>query len=323
MFAIEVSRYGKPEVLKRVELNYPTLDSHSMIIKVKATSATSGDYRIRSGHFPTGFGLLGKLLYGFKKPKIRILGSEISGIIVSVGEQVKNWQMNDEVIVQLGAKMGGYEEFVSVNPKVTPTVKKPKSLSFVEAATLSFGGTVAMKFLTEKNILKASDRVLVYGASGSVGTAMLQVAHNSRAHITAVSRIENKSLLLSLGANEVVDYRVPSTALDQKFDVIIDSAGFYSVLKNISKLKPSGKLLLPSATLPQSLLAIFVNLFTNYKVVSTFVELNQSRLEKLVELANEGKFLPVIDKVFPISEIQKAHHYLDLRNRSGNIGVEV
>lgn len=323
MFAIEVSRYGAPEVLKRVEINYPTLDNNSIIIKVKATSATSGDYRIRSGRFPTGFGIIGKLMYGFKKPKTKILGTEISGVVVSVGNQVKNWQINDEVIVQLGAKMGGYEEFVAVNPKITPTVKKPQSLSFTEAATLSFGGTVALKFLTEKNHLKEGDRVLVYGASGSVGTAMLQVAHNSGANVTAVSRIENKSLLLSLGANEVVDYRTPSEVLDQKFDIIIDSAGFYSVLKNISKLKPGGKLLLPSATLPQSLLAIFVNLFTSYKVISNFVELNQSRLEKLVELVNDEKFFPVIDKVFPISEIQKAHHYLDLRKRSGNIAIEI
>lgn len=204
MKAISYERYGPPEVLHLKEIEKPTPKDNELLIKVYATTITSGDWRVRSLNVPSGFRLIMRLVFGISKPRQSILGSELAGVVESVGKAVRNFQVGDHVFAFSDTSMGCHAEYKCM-PEDGMVSLKPASLSFDEAAALSFGGTTALDFL-RRGKLQRGEKVLVNGASGGVGTAVVQLARHFGADVTGVCSTANLDLVASLGANHLIDY---------------------------------------------------------------------------------------------------------------------
>lgn len=317
MYQYQVKQYGGPDSLMLVQKEKPAIRPHEVLIQVKATSATTADYRVRSGDFPKGFNFIGRLIYGFKKPRISVLGTEISGVITDVGSNVNHLKIGNEVLVQLGAQMGGYQEFIAVDPQKSAIVLKPKTLTHSQAATMTFGNTTAYSYLIEKAKIKKDQKIIIFGASGSVGSAAVQIAKAQGAYVIAISRTENTDFLKELGADEVIDYRKNDLKSMLPADLVMECGGIYSAKQINHLVKVGGKLLLVSGNLYD----LLFGMITKNKIISGPVMENQSRLEKIIELFQINKLVPVIDREYSFSQLIEAHKYLDLRHRHGNIAI--
>lgn len=242
MKAIVYERYGPPEVLHLKEVEKPTPKNNEVLIKTYATTVTSGDWRVRSLSVPAGFGLLMRLVFGVSRPRQPILGSELAGIIESVGKDVSKFKVGDPVFAFSDAAMGCHAEYkcMAEDGAVAP---KPSSLTFEEAAALSFGGTTALDFL-RRGKLKSGESVLVNGASGAVGTAAVQLAKHFGAIVTAVCSTANVGLVTSLGASHVIDYTQEDFSQNGKtYDLIVDTAGTAPFSRSKVSLKNGGRFL--------------------------------------------------------------------------------
>jgi NADPH:quinone reductase-like Zn-dependent oxidoreductase len=318
MRAIIYNSYGKPEVLKIEEVQKPIPKDNEILIKVLFTTVTSGDYRLRSLNVPRGFKFIMRLVMGFSKPKQRILGSELCGIIELVGKNVTKFKVGDEVVAFNDIKMGSYAEFISI-PETNVVTKKPKNLNFAESSAISFGGTTALSFFQKANLQK-DESVLIIGASGGVGTAAIQIAKYFGAKLTAVCSDSNSELVKKLGADEFIDYqKVDITKLQRKFDVVMDTIGNrpFKDFKNL--LKPNARFLMVVGSLSEMLKSFFYK----EKIISSPVFGKIEDLEFLVKLAEENKFKPYIDKILPFEKIVEAHAYVESGRRKGNLVIQV
>jgi NADPH:quinone reductase-like Zn-dependent oxidoreductase len=197
MKAIVYEKYGPPEVLQLKEVEKPTPENNEVLIRTRATTVTSGDWRVRSLNVPVGFGLITRLVFGVSRPRQPILGTELSGVVESVGKDVKNFKVGDQVFAFSDAAMGCYAEYKCM-PQDGAIALKPSNLIYDEAAALSFGGTTALDFL-RRGKLQSGEKVLINGASGGVGTAAVQLAKHFGADVTAVCSSSNAELVRSLG----------------------------------------------------------------------------------------------------------------------------
>lgn len=323
MKAIIYENYGGPEVLKLVEVPTPIPSSNEILIKVMAASVTTADWRLRSLSMPYGFKFIARLIFGFKKPRQKILGTELSGIVVGVGKNVGKFKIGDQLIAQVGAKMGAYVEYRCLNENEV-IVKKPAFLSFAEAATISFGFTTAWAFLVTKANLQPRQTILINGASGSIGSAAIQIAKHLGTTVTAVCSGQNRDLVKKLGADFVIDYNTKDFKVDGiHYDYILDSVGNLSFAQIKNSLNEKGKFLLVSGDLPQLLTAPLVNLSGRKKIIAAPVPENLHTLQTIVNLFAEKKLVPVVDQVFSMEEISKAHAYVDKRHRKGNVAIEI
>ncbi len=304
MKAITYNKYGSPSVLQMVDIEKPTPKPNEVLVKIYATSVTSGDARLRSSNFPIIAWLIVRLVYGLFKPKKEILGHEFSGIVEAVGKEVTKYKVGDEVVgTPTMLPSGSYTEYLCIpeNRKKGVLALKPKTLSFNEAAVLPVGGMTAL-FLLQKAKLDKGQNVLIYGASGSVGSHAIQIAKAQGAAVTTVCSNSNFSMVKSLGADATMDYSIMDySSLDQKFDIVFDAVGKTSKSKAIKILKKEGKFVSTQA-------------LTNP---------GQEHLNKLCELADKGKLKPFIDKTFSLSDIVNAHEYVDTGRKRGNVAIEV
>src|SRR5688572_12801194 len=204
MKAAVYERYGPPDVVELKEVEKPTPKDSEVLIRIRATTVTSADWRARSLHMPAGFGLMGRLFFGVSKPRQPILGTELAGDIESVGKDVGKFKVGDKVFAFSGASMGCHAEYKCM-PEDGAVALKPPNLTYDEAAAISFGGTTALAFF-RRGKLQSGERVLVNGASGGVGTAAVQLATHSGAYVTGVCSTSNVELVRSLGATHVIDY---------------------------------------------------------------------------------------------------------------------
>ncbi|MEL6444812.1 MAG: NAD(P)-dependent alcohol dehydrogenase [Bacteroidota bacterium] len=322
MRAAVVTAYGSPEVVQIQRVATPTPKSDEVLIRVQTATVSSGDWRVRSLTVPPGFGLVMRLLFGVRGPRQPILGSELAGTVVAVGADVTRFRIGDDVFAYSDGRLGAHAEFVAVSAN-GPIAPKPAALSWEVAAALSFGSNTALHFFRKGN-LQTGERVLVNGASGSVGTAAVQFAKHLGAHVTGVCSTRNVDLVTSLGADAVIDYTERDfVEEDARYDVVMDTAGTAPFARSERVLNEGGRLLQVLGGLPDMLRAPLVALRTDKRIVAGNAPGSAENQRELAALAEAGVLKPVVDRVYPLDEIVEAHRYVETGRKRGNVVVAV
>jgi NADPH:quinone reductase-like Zn-dependent oxidoreductase len=322
MKAAVYERYGKPEVVEIRDVPVPRPKANEVLIQIHASTVSSGDWRARSLDMPRGFGALGRLVFGIRKPRQPILGTEFSGRISVIGADVTRFRVGDEVVGFAGAAMGSHAEYLCSAEEGLLAIK-PVTLAHEEAAALSFGGLTVLGFFRRAK-LKAGERIAINGASGSIGVAAIQLAKYFGAHVTAISSGANLELSRSLGADEVIDYTLEDfTKNGQRYDVILDAAGTAPFSRVQHSLSPRGRFIPVLGSLADLLRAPWVNATTQRRIVSGVVRSQAEDLQLLCELAARGVYRAVIDRRYDLAQIVDAHRHVDTGHKRGSVVVRV
>ncbi|MBA3581217.1 MAG: NAD(P)-dependent alcohol dehydrogenase [Gammaproteobacteria bacterium] len=318
MKAMVYEKYGSPDVLQLKEVVKPIPKDNEVLIKIHATTVTSADCRLRSLNIPRGFGLISRLIFGITKPRQSILGTEIAGDIESIGKNVTKFKVGDPVFAISGFGMAAHAEYKCI-PEDGAMALKPSCLTYDEAAAMSFGGTTVLDFF-RRGKLQRGDKLLINGASGSIGTAAVQLAKHFGAEVTGVCSAANLDWVRSLGATHVIDYtREDFTRNGETYDVIVDTVGTAPFSRSKDSLKEGGRLLLVLAGLPDMLPIPWVSMTSSMKIIAGPAEERAEDLRFLAELAEAGAFRPVIDRRYPFEQIAEAHRYVDSGRKKGNV----
>ncbi len=321
MKAAFVPRYGPPEVVELRDVPDPVPGPGQVRVKVLATAVTTGDWRVRSGILPRGFGALRGLALGFGGPRRPVLGTDAAGVVESLGPGVTGFAVGDAVVAFPGATQGAHAELLLM-PAAGRIARKPPNLTFEEAAALPFGGMTALDFLGRGDV-QADERVLVNGASGNVGSATVQLAKHLGAHVIAVCSAASAELVRSLGADEVIDYAaVDFTAGPARFDVIVDTIGNAPYARVEPVLAPGGRHLAVLADLRATVAAaIWPRRSRHRRLIAGPAAEKPEYLTELLALASRGAFQPVIHQRFPFSELVEAYRVVDSGHKKGAVVV--
>lgn len=310
MKAVICKKYGPPEVLHIEEVEKPTPKDNEVLIKIHATTVHIGDTKIRSFKPGMGFALdlvvkpIMLVAVGFRGPRRKILGMELSGEIEAIGKEVTRYKKGDQVFAGTEMRFGAYAEYICL-PEDGAIAIKPDNMTHEEAAPITNGGITALLILRKANI-QSGQKVLIYGASGSVGTFAVQLATNFGAEVTAVCSAANVEMVKSLGADEVIDYTAPDFTLsDKTYDVIFDAVGKLAFSRVKKNLKKNGK---------------YFNVLTDS---GTSMKLNAADLVYLKALIEAGKLKSVIDRRYDMENIVEAHRYVDKGHKKGNVVITV
>jgi NADPH:quinone reductase-like Zn-dependent oxidoreductase len=302
MKAVICTKYGAPEVLQLKEVEKPVPRDNEVLIRIHATTITAGDIRIRSFHVPASQRLLTRIFLGFRKPRKPILGIELAGEIEAIGKEVTRFKKGDPIFASTLTKFGAYAEYICLPESGIITIK-PTNSTFEEAAAIPIGGLTALYFLRRADI-KGGKRILIYGASGSVGSYAVQLARYLGANVTAVCSASNMEWVKSLGADQVIDYKKEDfTKRGELYDIIFDAVG-----------KTSRD--------------YFKNAFTSTGVYVS-VEgqgIAKQRIEDLIFLKGlfeTGYLKPVIDRKYVLEHIVEAHRYVEEGHKKGNVVITV
>ena len=317
MKAAIVTRYGPPEVVQIREVARPVAKPGQVIVRQHATSVSSGDSRIRSAKMPPGFGLLLRLVFGFRGPRQPILGICVAGEVAEVGPGVTNWRVGDRVLATTGMAMRAHAECVAV--KAARLIPLPDGLSMIEAAALPFGALAALHFLRDCAKLAPGETVLVIGASGAVGAAAVQLARHFGANVTGICSDANAGLVRSLGAAQVIDYtKQDFRSMGQRYDVIVDCIGAATAQNCRDALVPGGRLCLVVASLGAQLTAGRDGRRHRIKVFAGMGGESPEDLRLLAGLAAQGALRPVIGATYPFARIAEAHGLAETGHTRGN-----
>lgn len=310
MKAVECIKYGAPENLKLKEVSKPQPKENEVLIKIHATSVTTSDVLIRGLNAPFIYRMIVQLIFGFGRPRNPVLGMVVSGTIEDKGAAVNKFNIGDEVFAYCSVsptkqRFGSYAEYICL-PEEWNLALKPENMSFEEAAAIPYGGLLAA-FMINKMDLQKGDKVLIYGASGSIGTMAVQLAKLKGAIVTSVCSGRNFELVKSLGSDHAIDYTADDAVAQlATYKYVVDAVGNSktSLLKEKSKraITPDGKY-------------ISIDHGTPKTPKSTFLELKN--------LAEQGKLTPVIDRVYPLEEIVEAHTYVESGRKRGNVIVTI
>ena len=323
MKAIVSTKYGSPDVLQLKEVEKPTPRDNEVLVKVHAASVNAGDWHLLRGK-PFLMRLMG---YGLLKPKYRILGSDIAGRIEAVGRNVKQFQAGDEVFGNTAKYgFGGFAEYVSVPEDAV--VLKPTTLSFEEAAAVPQAALVALQGLRDKGQIKPGQKVLIYGASGGIGTFAVQIATSFGAEVTAVCSTRNLDMARSIGADHVIDYtKEDFTRNGQQYDLILAVNGYHSIFDYKRALRPRGMYVMTGGSSAQMfqamLLGPLVSMTGRQKMGNSAHKPNQKDLVFMKELLEARKVVPVIDRRYPLHETAEAIRYLEEGHARGKVVIMV
>lgn len=313
MKAVVYTKYGTPEVVQVKEVPKPVPQENEILVKIEAATVTAGDWRMRAGN---PFAI--RLYNGLFKLKRTVLGHEFSGVVESVGKNVTQFNVGDAVFGTTGDGAGAHAEFVAV-PADGIIVRKPDAIPHEKAAALPVGALTALYFLQQANI-KKGQKVLIYGASGSVGTYAVQLAKHFGAEVTAVCSGSNVELVRSLGADKVIDYQKEDfTTQTDTYDIVFDAVGKASFSKSKNALRLKSTFLTVAMSLPLMFQLVLASISGRYKLISTVSKPTLEDLQLIEDLAEKGVIKPVIDRTFPLSEIQKAHKLAETGHKKGNV----
>ncbi|WP_242785325.1 NAD(P)-dependent alcohol dehydrogenase [Bacillus cereus] len=299
MKAIICTKYGPPNVLQLQNVEKPKPKKNEVLVKIHATSVSTGDCRIRGFNSPLLFWIPMRIILGFRKPRKPILGVELSGEIEDIGTDVTQFKKGDQVFALTELNLGGYTEYTCVHESGLIALK-PTNVTYEEAAVIPFGGTSALHFL-RKGQIKKGQRVLIYGASGSVGTAAIQLAKYFGATVTAICSSSNFDLVTTLGADNVIDYmKEDFTKRGEHYDIIFDAVGKYKKSLCTDALMPNGKYV---------------------SVNGMMAKVSKEDMNLLKQLAETEKLKPVIDRTYRLEEIAEAHIYVEKGHKKGNVSI--
>ncbi|MBL7059882.1 MAG: NAD(P)-dependent alcohol dehydrogenase [Candidatus Marinimicrobia bacterium] len=319
MKAIVYTKYGPPEVLQIKEIEKPVPKDNEVLIKIHSTTVHIADTKVRSFNFPALFWLPMRIMVGFIRPRKNILGMELSGEIELVGKDVKLFKKGDQVFAY-GFGIGTYVEYKCL-PEHEMLAIKPDNLTHEEAAAVPNAGITALLILRKANI-QSGQKVLIYGASGSIGTFAVQISKYFGAEVTGVCSTTNLEMVKSLGSDKVIDYTQEDfTESGQTYDVIFDTVGKISFSRSKTSLKQNGIYLTTFPTLWIILQQLWTSIFGSKKIVSLAVSNNIEDLIFLKELIEAGKLKPVMDRIYPLEQIVEAHRYVDKGHKKGNVAI--
>lgn len=303
MKAIICTRYGTPDVLQLAKVPTPIPKDNEILVRIIATSVNSGDVRVRSLDVKGFMKIIMRLVLGISRPRKPILGTVFAGVVETVGNKVSTFNVGDKVFGMTGLKFGTYAEYIAVSPK-SNVIAMPDNATFQEAAAIVFGGQTAIYFLEKAKIAeKANPKILIIGATGSVGTSAIQIARQYKADITAVCSTEGEQLVRELGVDKIVLYdKQDFTKQTEKFDIVFDAVGKFNKKQCKQLLNKNG---------------IFKT------VSSVYASETIQQLYLLKALFEKGELKAVIDKTFQMDEIVAAHRYVESGRKKGNVVLKI
>jgi len=321
MKAIVYTKYGPPEVLQLKEVEKPIPGDYELLIRIFATTVTATECTFRKGK-----PFFSRLFTGLTKPKITTLGEELAGEIEAVGKDVTLFRVGDQIFGTAGPGFGANAEYICILQRGV-LVLKPSNMTYEEAASSVDGFLTALPFLRDKGNIQKGQKVLVYGASGSIGAAAVQVARYFEAEVTGICSTANIEMVKSLGANNVIDYtKEDFTKSGQTYDIIFDTVGKTSFSRCKNSLKQKGLFLEAGIGLGVLSDVLWTSMFSSKKarIAATGLRPPNERTIDLIflkELLEAGKIKPVIDRRYPLEQIVEAHSYVDKGHKKGNVVI--
>lgn len=320
MKAATIRRYGGPEVVVIEDMPLPVAAAGEVRVRVCAAGVTVADARLRANHAPRGFGFLMRCITGLIRPRHPVFGMEFAGVVDRLGSGVAAFSPGQRVFGITGLKGGAHAEFLTIraDARLFPL---PETLSAIEGAAFFFGGLTAADFLIDKGDVRPGDRLLINGATGSVGSAAIRIGRHLGAKVTAVARSENHGFALELGAHEAIDYR--AGPLSGQWDVILDVMGTLPYRKAAPMLAPGGRLLPVTATLAEQVSYGLHARRRTHRITGGVVADKKSAMERLMGLHASGVHRPIVGVVLPFAEIAAAHDLAGSGHKRGNIVVRM
>ena len=325
MRAILHTQYGTPDLLELREIDKPVPQDNEVLIKIHAATVSTGDCNVRNYTFVTkSMRPIAKLMFGIGKPwKERVLGTELAGEVESVGKDVKKFKAGDRVVASTGMAGGGHAQYACVPEKGALAIK-PDSLSWEEAVAIPFGANTALYFLRDLGKIQTGQELLIIGASGSIGTAGVQLAKHLGATVTAVCSGANVEMMKFLGADKVIDYtKEDFTKNGKTYDLIFDIVGATTFDRCQKSLKPRGVFLQNIMGLADLLRVLWSSITGRKKIKGGVAMENLERMNFIVELATAGKLKAVIDRSYPLERIAEAFKYVEQGHKKGNVVITV
>lgn len=317
MKAIICTKYGAPNVLLMQEVEKPSPKENELLIKIRATSVTSGDARIRRAD-----PFIIRLIFGFKKPRKSILGVVIAGEIKFVGKNVTKFKVGDQIFGTTGMSFGAHAEYICLSEDGVLALM-PNNMTYEEAAAIPFGATASLYFLRKGNV-KKDQKVLIYGASGALGTAAVQLAKIYGAEVTAVCSTSNIEMMKNLGADKVIDYtKEDFTKNGEIYDVIFDTVGKSLFTGSLKSLHKKGVLLIASAGIFLMFRGLWTSIISSKKVISGVIKETAADMNYFKELIETNQLKAVIDKTYSLEQITEAHAYVDKGHKKGNVIITI